>query len=176
MKNASLGIRVLGISWLALGAILLLVSKELVPWSGFPETHEFWIRVTGMLLAFIGVYYIQASRYEARWFIRTTIWCRIAVVIIAIGLVVLKTAPAVFLAFAVIDGAGALWTALCLRGAPRELGLPAPRDDRGTMSPAESLTMHYIENLVEKPATNEGLLAEYVKGLKRFEGAIGGDD
>ncbi len=177
MRAAAISIRVFGILWLVLGIPLFLVSPEILVYLGFPNSEAFWTRLTGMLISFIGIYYIQASRHRSLWFFRATIWFRIVVAVVFVAFVAMGTGPLILIAIAAPAGLGAIWTLFVLRGARVELDIPERPTGLSLASPAERLTMHYIEHLVEKPEKNEGLLDEYVKGYRKLEEAIGsGED
>lgn len=89
-----------------------------------------------------------------------------------------KILLALLLVFVIVDAAGAGWTALCVRGSDSH-DTPTWRSPDSIASSAARLTTHYMENVIDKPGTNEQLLREYIGIYKRFERAIrepGGDD
>jgi uncharacterized membrane protein len=100
-----------------LGLVLLVTPNTLGRFFGFPETHEVWIRVVGMLLLFVAFYFIQVVRKEWTDFFRWTVYTRSLVIVFFIAFVLLDLAPPVLVLFGVIDLLSALWTALALRSA-----------------------------------------------------------
>lgn len=75
-----------------------------------------WIRILGIVVFVLALYFVQASREGVTAFFRWTMWGRSIVVVAFVALVALGMAPRVLILFAAIDAAGALWTALTLRG------------------------------------------------------------
>ncbi len=53
-----------------------------------------------------------------------------------------------------------------------DASFPPPASTDNVAAHATLLTCHYIENLVEKPKTNQDLLREYIVGYKNMEKAI----
>jgi hypothetical protein len=107
-----------------LGTILVTAPNWLLGVFGFPPTTDVWIRVVGMLVVFLGVYYIVAARANFLPILEISVKVRIAVLLFFAAFVALGFASPVLLLFGVIDVAGALWTWLALRS---ELGAPAPK-------------------------------------------------
>ena len=104
------GIYVLGLS------VLLLVSPNLVLTSfGFAPTQEVWIRVVGMLLAFLGTYDVLAGWTELREFIRWSVPIRMSIIVFFVVFVALGFEKPALLLFAGVDLAFAIWTAVALR-------------------------------------------------------------
>ena len=93
-----------------LGLLLVLNPNPLLKIFSFPQTNEVWIRVTGMLLFFIGIYYFISARYELYPIIWASILLRGAVIFFFIGFVLLHLAPVQLLIFGLIDLLFALWT------------------------------------------------------------------
>jgi hypothetical protein len=63
----------------------------------------------------LGYYYIQCARAEVRRFFELTIPARLGVVAFFAAFVTLSLAGPILLAFASVDLAGTLWTALALQ-------------------------------------------------------------
>lgn len=115
MTRAARTIFVFGIYIVAMGVLLTFVPGPTVRPFGFPEPHEPWIRVLGVVALVLGSYYIQAARENVVAFFRWTLWGRSMVLAGAVALVVAGVAPPGLIVFGVIDAAGAVWTALALR-------------------------------------------------------------
>jgi hypothetical protein len=113
--RARTSILVFGLYLLALGAILLVAPNPLLGLFGIAATHEVWIRVIGFLAAALGYYYLSAARGDVRPFFRWTVHARATVPLLFAAFVLLGFAPPALMAFAAVDFAGALWTALALR-------------------------------------------------------------
>ncbi|MEZ4587307.1 MAG: hypothetical protein R2909_12995 [Gemmatimonadales bacterium] len=110
---------VFAIYLILLGAALLVVPNALLGLVGMPATTEVWIRIVGMLVVFLGVYYVVAARINSLPFMEASVRLRGSVLLFFGAFVALGLAPPVLLLFAAIDVLGALWTHLSLR---RELG------------------------------------------------------
>jgi len=119
---------VFAIYLILLGAALLVAPNSLLGLFGVPPTTEVWIRVVGMLVVFLGVYYVVAARINSLPFMEASVRLRGSVLLFFGAFVALGWAPPVLLLFAAIDVLGALWTHLTLR---RELG-GRPRDSAAT--------------------------------------------
>ena len=121
MTKGATSIFVFSICLFILGAVLLVIPNVLLSPFGFPETREVWIRVVGMLVFILAFYYNGAARNELTSFFRLTVYGRCAALVFFIAFVVLGFAPPTLILFGVIDAAGAVWTALCLRGGAFEM-------------------------------------------------------
>jgi hypothetical protein len=106
--------------YLALLAFALLLAPNLLLGAvGLPPTSEVWVRVVGMLVALLGVYYWTAAATELTPFFRATVLCRLSVPVFLLIFVTGGWAAWPLLLFAVPDALGAAWTW-------RELARPAP--------------------------------------------------
>ncbi len=115
MSRAARSLFVFGIYLLGLSGLLLIIPNWLIGLFGIAPTSEVWIRVVGMLVGFLGVYYLQAACHALTSFMRTSVSIRSSVMVFFAIFVLLDLAPPALLLFAVIDLAGAIWTALALR-------------------------------------------------------------
>lgn len=110
MTRAARSILVFGGYLLALALAMLLAPNLLLGAFGIAPTGEVWIRVAGMLVGFIGVYYLRAARAGLTPFFGWTVPVRLSVPVFFAAFVALGMAPTVLLLFAAVDAAGALWT------------------------------------------------------------------
>jgi hypothetical protein len=108
---------VFGIYSIVLGLTLLIAPNRLFALVGLPSTDEVWIRVAGMLLFCLGIYYSAAGRQGWIAFIRLSVYTRASVILFFIAFVLLGLVKPVVILLGVIDLAGAVWTALALRAA-----------------------------------------------------------
>lgn len=115
MTTPARTILVFGVYLLILSALLLIAPNVLLSLFGVPPTTEGWIRVAGMLVGFLGFYYVQAARTELTAFFPWTVPVRASVIVFFIIFVLLGIAPAVLILFGIADLAGAVWTWLALR-------------------------------------------------------------
>jgi hypothetical protein len=106
---------VFAIYLVGLGLVLLISPNTLIRIVGYPETHEVWVRVVGMLILFLAFYCFQAARKEWTDFFQWTVYPRSSVIVLFTAFVLLGLAPRVLILFGVIDLLAAIWTALALR-------------------------------------------------------------
>ncbi len=115
MSPAAKSIFVFGIYVLAAGLTLMLVPNLALALAGLPTTNEIWIRVMGMIVAFLGYYYLRAARLELTPFFRWTVHTRPLPVVVFIVFVALGLARPIIILFGFGDLLGAIWTGLALR-------------------------------------------------------------
>lgn len=114
MTKAAFSVFVFSVYLFVLGSVLLVVPNVLLSFFRFPETHEVWVRVVGMLVVILGYYYATAARHELTPLLRATVFARFSVLVFFIAFVVIGFAPPVLILFGAIDAAGAIWTGLAL--------------------------------------------------------------
>jgi hypothetical protein len=115
MSPAARSIQIYSIYVFFLGATLLLVPNIPLPIFGLPQATEVWIRVAGMTVAFLSIFYFIAARNEFRPLFVASVPIRFAVPFIFAALVVAGYAPWNLILFTPLDVAFALWTLLALR-------------------------------------------------------------
>lgn len=121
MSKSSRSLFVFGIYLVILGIILVVAPNLLLEMFLIPGTTEVWIRVVGMLLVALSIYYIQAARKEMIDFLRWSVYVRSSVIVFFTAFVLMDFASPTLLLFGVIDLLGALWTGLALRSAGTRL-------------------------------------------------------
>lgn len=124
LSPSATSIFIFGIYSIALGLTLLLFPNQLFSLVGLPPTDEVWIRVAGMLLFCLGIYYIFVGRNGLTGFIRCSVYTRASVIFFFIAFVLLGLAKPVVILLGAIDLAAAIWTALALKA---EAKIPSPR-------------------------------------------------
>jgi len=82
---------------------------------GLAVPQEVWVRVCGMVVAILGVYYVLAAGHGLRAFFAWTVATRASVIVVFAVLVFTGLAPTVLLLFGAVDLAGAIWTWATLR-------------------------------------------------------------
>ena len=115
MATPAFTIQAFGIYLLGLGAILIVAPNVLLSQFGMPPPEEIWIHVVGMLVAFLGVYYVRAAAAGLSAFFGWTVPVRLSVLAFFAAFVALLSAPPTLLLFGLIDAAGAIWTWRALR-------------------------------------------------------------
>ena len=122
MTKAARSVLVFGLYLVSLGVGLILIPNMLLSLFAVAHTNEIWIHVVGMLIFFLGVYYIAAARGNWTAFIALTVPVRASVIAFFGAFVILLGAPRALLLFGVVDLVFAIWTWSLLRasttGAP----------------------------------------------------------
>ena len=116
---------------LALGLGLVLVPNMVLSLLRMAPTSEIWIRVLGVVMINIGVFFWVAARTEAIALFRASVYIRPLAMLWFGAFVLLGLVSPVLLVFGVIETAGALWTWLTLKSETREgqRAYPASRID-----------------------------------------------
>jgi len=115
MSKAAFSLFVFSIYLFVMGFVLVVMPNHILSLFQLPETNEVWIRVVGMLILILGLYYSTAARNELTPFFRATVYARSAVLLFFVAFVLLGFAPPVLILFGLIDAAAAVWTGLALR-------------------------------------------------------------
>jgi hypothetical protein len=121
MSKAARSVHVFGMYLIVAGTGFVLVPNLVLSTLGMPTTTEVWIRVLGIVVTILGVYYVVAARSEATAYFRASVWLRAAFLVATLALVALGLAPAPIIGFGIVDLLGAVWTALSLRAAGFEV-------------------------------------------------------
>lgn len=116
MSRAARSVRWFGVYLGVLGAGLALAPNLLLRVFAMAQTQEVWIRVLGVVLFNVGVYYWYAAVAEAQGFFRASVVTRSLVLVAFVAFAALGIAPPMLLLFGVVDFVGGLWTAAALRG------------------------------------------------------------
>ncbi len=115
MTSAGRSVFVFGIYVLAMGLAVTFAPAAILALLRFPPAADEWIRMVGLLALVIGVYDMVSGRSNAMANIRASVPIRVGFAIGCCLLVVLRMMPISLLPIAVIDAAGAVWTAVALR-------------------------------------------------------------
>ena len=109
---------------IALGLALVLVPNLVMSAMRMPVTSDVWIRVVGVTVINIGVFFWVAAQTEAVALFRATLVIRPLVLVWFAAFVALGLVSPMLLVFGAVEAAGALWTWLALRADQRS-GQPA---------------------------------------------------
>lgn len=115
MSKAAFSIKAFGVYLLALGVCLVFVPNLLLSVFGMPRTDEVWIRVVGLLVFNIGLYYWFAAQGEATSVFRASVYTRVLVLVAFAAFAALGLAPPMLVLFGVADFAGGVWTWFALK-------------------------------------------------------------
>ncbi|MFI5198986.1 MAG: hypothetical protein ACHQXL_01260 [Candidatus Limnocylindrales bacterium] len=125
MSPAARSILVYAIYVFGLGATLMLVPNVPLPIFGLPQTNEVWIRVAGMTVVFLSIFYFIGARNEYRQIFEASVPIRFAVPVIFAGFVLAGFAPWNLILFTPFDVLFAIWTLVALRSSTSPAALPA---------------------------------------------------
>lgn len=120
MSKAAFTVKASCVYILALGLALVLVPNLVLSILRMAPTGEVWIRVLGVVIVNIGIFFWVAARTESVALFRTSVVVRPLALLWFGAFVLLGLAPTMLLLFGVIEAAGALWTWLALRAEMRE--------------------------------------------------------
>jgi len=95
-----------------------------LPIVGIPQTNEVWIRVAGMTVIFLGIFYLVAALNEYRQIFVVSVGIRFAVVVFFAAFAIAGFAPWNLILLTPLDVLFAIWTLIELR---REPAMGAPR-------------------------------------------------
>jgi hypothetical protein len=115
MSKGARSVFVFGVYLEVLGIFLLVMPNVLLGMFFLPGTTEVWVRVAGMLILFLGFYYIQAARKEMTDFFRWTMLPRSSVILFFAAFVLLGYAKPPLILFGIVDALGVVWTGFALR-------------------------------------------------------------
>jgi len=115
MSKAARSVYVFGVYLVVAGTGFLLIPNLVLGTLGVPPTTEVWIRVLGLVVTVLGIYYVAAARSGATLYFLVSVWVRSAFLVAMIAFVALGLAPLPLVGFGIVDALGALWTGLSLR-------------------------------------------------------------
>src|SRR5215211_4441667 len=115
MNRAAVSVFVWGIYLMGAGLGFLIVPNVVLPLFRFSTTTENWIRIVGLLVAIVGVYFIYCAQNNDLTFIRISAYGRVAFALGSLVLVLLKLIEPPLLLIAALDTVGAIWTWRSLR-------------------------------------------------------------
>ena len=115
MTSSARTVFIFGIYLAVLGIGLLVAPGPVLAPFGLPAPQEVWVRVGGMVIAFLGAYYMLAAKHGLRPFLAWTVATRASVIVVFAVLVATGLGPMVLLLFGAVDLAGAVWTWAALR-------------------------------------------------------------
>lgn len=115
MSPAAISVLVFGVYILGQGALLFFAPDLLLGLLGLPPAADGWVRVVGLALGVLGVYYVWAARTELRAFFAMTVPVRLAQFVAFGWLVWAGHLSAIVLATSAVEALAGLWTWAALR-------------------------------------------------------------
>ena len=125
VSRAARSVGLFGFYLAGLGAVLTVAPNALLHLFGLPPTHEVWVRVLGVIVFNLGLYYVAGARSEAVPFFRATVATRALVLLSCVAFVLLGWVGWTLILVGLVDASGAVWTALALRRDTIAHGAPA---------------------------------------------------
>lgn len=115
MSRSAKSVFYFGIYITLLGVLLIFFPNTLLGLVNIPATNEVWIRLAGMLLLFMGFFYVQSARHNLIPFFKWTLVTRGIAFFFVLGFWFHGFVSWIILAFWLGDFAGWLWTFFALR-------------------------------------------------------------
>lgn len=114
MSRSALSLRAFGAYLLGTGALLVFAPNVLLELARLPQTGEVWIRVLGVVVFNVGIFYLVSAELNHRALYKASVYCRFLVMAAFLAFVGLGFAAPTLLIFGAIDVAGAVWTLMAL--------------------------------------------------------------
>ena len=115
MSKSAKSVVIFGIYSGVIGLILLLVPNALITPFGIEPANEVWIRLSGILLMAIAVYYILGAKYEIIVIMKATAFIRFSIIFFFTAFALLELVSPNIIIFSAVDFLGGLWTYLMLK-------------------------------------------------------------
>ena len=114
MSKSAKSVLIYGIYLAINGLMLLLIPNVLTSSLGIEPTNEVWIRLSGILLMAIAVYYILGAKYEIIVILKATAFIRVSIILFFTAFVLLDLVSPNIIIISLIDFLGGFWTFVML--------------------------------------------------------------
>lgn len=115
MSKSAQSVLIYGVYLSINGLLLLLAPNALLNSLSIEPTTEVWIRLAGILLMAISVYYYIAARQELTVIMKATAFIRLSIILFFSAFVLLEMVSPSIIIISVIDFLGGFWTFLMLK-------------------------------------------------------------
>ena len=115
MSKSAKSVLIYGIYLAINGLMLLLIPNVLISSLGIESTNEVWIRLSGILLMAIAVYYIIGAKYEIIVILKATAFIRVSIILFFTAFVLLDLVSPNIIIISLIDFLGGFWTFVMLK-------------------------------------------------------------
>jgi len=115
MSKSAKSVFIYGIYLAFNGIMLLLAPNVLITSLGIEPATEVWIRLSGILLMAISVYYFLAAKYELVVIMKATAFIRFSIIFFFTAFVLLDFVSQSIIVISAIDFLGGLWTYIMLK-------------------------------------------------------------
>jgi hypothetical protein len=119
MSRAGRSLFLFSIYVIAAGILLVFIPNALFDVAGMPRSSEVWPRFAGVLAIVLGLYEMLVGRTSIPSLLRLSVYTRASFILFLAAFVLSGLAKPVLIVLGAIDLAGATWTFLALRAAPR---------------------------------------------------------
>ncbi len=115
MSKSAISVFIFGIYLAINGLLLLFVPNLLLTSLGIEPTSEVWIRLSGILLMAISVYYFVGAKYEIIVVFKATAFIRFTIIVFFTAFVLLELVSPGIIIISAIDFIGGIWTYAMLK-------------------------------------------------------------
>ncbi len=115
MSKSAKSVLIFGIYLAVIGLILLLFPNALITPFGIEPTNEVWIRLSGILLMALSVYYTIGAKHEIIVIMKATAFIRLTIIFFFTAFALFKLVSPNIIIFSAIDFLGGVWTLLMLK-------------------------------------------------------------
>lgn len=123
MSRPAFTLKAFSVYLLLLGPGLILAPGFFLSLFGMPVPADVWVRVVGVTVFNIGVYYWHAAKSEAVPFFWASVYARTFVFVSFTTFVLFGLANPVLILFGAADLGGALWTLSAMRSSRKMAGV-----------------------------------------------------
>jgi len=115
MSKSAKSVFIFGIYLAINGLMLLFIPNTLLSTLDIEPAREVWIRLSGILLLAISVYYFLGALYEYTVILKATAYIRFSIIFFFTAFVLFDLVSPRLIIISAIDFAGGLWTYILLR-------------------------------------------------------------
>jgi hypothetical protein len=115
MNKPAFTIKAFGYYLIVLGLVLIFSPNILLAIFMMPTTTEVWIRVVGVLVLNIGVYYIFAALCGAESFFKASVYTRTFVLFSFVAFAIFGLVSPMIIFFGMVDFGGGVWTHFAIK-------------------------------------------------------------
>ncbi|MCW5594583.1 MAG: hypothetical protein KIT42_01800 [Rhodocyclaceae bacterium] len=125
MSRSAFTIKAFGIYLIVMSAGLIVAPNRVLTLFGIVAGTEIWIRIVGMAVFNIGVFYWYAAHCEAVAIFRVSVYTRILILLAFCAFAALGLASPILILFGAAEFAGAVWTRYALKSENQDSTLGA---------------------------------------------------
>lgn len=125
MPRSAFSLKIFAGYLLGLGVLLAVAPNVLLTAFGVAATSEVWIRVLGLVVVNLSVYYWFAAKAESTPLFLATVYTRTFILVAFAALAFLGLAEPTLVLFGAVDAVGGAWTYLSVRRDQRTRSLSA---------------------------------------------------